>query len=243
MVPFLCLQVQDQIDVTKQLVDLYPFIDKSRVSRYFPREYFRYILAASHLCTLLFLPFFYFSSPGGQLGNWESCSCKTFGKFHVCLLQVAIWGWSYGGFVTASVLAADADQSNIFKVSSYFLRIIMLLWVWNYLIISVSSAASALPLWPTGSTMTPSTLRGGATISKLLQPLFYLHIQITLDRAKCNLKGLKVIEDPRFYILQVPWPAHPWGQLGWLPEERRHCQGDDTWIEVQVKTITMFGTK
>merc|ERR1712107_459770 len=29
--------------------------------------------------------------------------------------RVAIWGWSYGGFVTASVLAADADQSNIFK--------------------------------------------------------------------------------------------------------------------------------
>jgi len=52
------VEVQDQIDVTKQLVDLYPFIDKSRV---------------------------------------------------------AIWGWSYGGFVTASVLAADADQSNIFK--------------------------------------------------------------------------------------------------------------------------------
>ena len=183
MIPFFCLQVQDQIDVTKQLVDLYPFIDKSRVSRYFPREYFRYILAASHLCTSLFFPsfqllflppgdhlcivaiftFFYFSSPpGGQLGNWESCSCKTFGKFQVCLLQVAIWGWSYGGFVTASVLAADADQSNIFKVSSYFLRIFMLLWVWNHLIISVSSAASALPLWPTGSTMTPSTLRGGA---------------------------------------------------------------------------------
>merc|ERR1719242_1214655 len=52
------VEVQDQIDVTKQLVDVYPFIDKSRV---------------------------------------------------------AIWGWSYGGFVTASVLAADADQSNIFK--------------------------------------------------------------------------------------------------------------------------------
>ena len=42
------VEVQDQIDVTKQLVSLYPFIDKSRV---------------------------------------------------------AIWGWSYGGFVTASVLA------------------------------------------------------------------------------------------------------------------------------------------
>ena len=197
MIPFFCLQVQDQIDVTKQLVDLYPFIDKSRVSRYFPREYFRYILAASHLCTLLFLPFFYFSSPGGQLGNWESCSCKTFGKFHVCLLQVAIWGWSYGGFVTASVLAADADQSNIFKVSSYFLRIIMLLLVWNYLIISVSSAASALPLWPTGSTMTPSTLRGGATISILLQPLAYLHIHSTLNRAKCNLNRIKSYWGPQ----------------------------------------------
>ena len=54
----ICVKVQDQIDVTKQLVDLYPFIDKSRV---------------------------------------------------------AIWGWSYGGFVTASVLARDADQSNIFQ--------------------------------------------------------------------------------------------------------------------------------
>ena len=52
------VEVQDQIDVTKQLVSLYPFIDKSRV---------------------------------------------------------AIWGWSYGGFVTASVLARDADQSNIFQ--------------------------------------------------------------------------------------------------------------------------------
>jgi dipeptidyl-peptidase-4 len=52
------VEVQDQIDVTKQLIDLYPFIDSSRV---------------------------------------------------------AIWGWSYGGFVTASVLAADADQDNIFK--------------------------------------------------------------------------------------------------------------------------------
>ena len=50
------VEVQDQIDVTKQLVSLYPFIDKSRV---------------------------------------------------------AIWGWSYGGFVTASVLARD--QSNIFR--------------------------------------------------------------------------------------------------------------------------------
>ena len=67
MIPFFCLQVQDQIDVTKQLVDLYPFIDKSRVSRYFPREYFRYILAASHLCTLLFLPFFTFHL---QAANW-----------------------------------------------------------------------------------------------------------------------------------------------------------------------------
>ena len=28
---FFCVKVQDQIDVTKQLVDLYPFIDKSRV--------------------------------------------------------------------------------------------------------------------------------------------------------------------------------------------------------------------
>ena len=27
----ICVKVQDQIDVTKQLVDLYPFIDKSRV--------------------------------------------------------------------------------------------------------------------------------------------------------------------------------------------------------------------
>lgn len=52
------VEVQDQIDVTKQLINLYPFIDKSRV---------------------------------------------------------AIWGWSYGGFVTASVLARDADQSNIFQ--------------------------------------------------------------------------------------------------------------------------------
>jgi len=52
------VEVQDQIDVTKQLISLYPFIDKSRV---------------------------------------------------------AIWGWSYGGFVTASVLARDADQSNIFQ--------------------------------------------------------------------------------------------------------------------------------
>lgn len=52
------VEVQDQIDVTKQLVDLYPFIDKSKV---------------------------------------------------------AIWGWSYGGFVTSLVLARDADQSNVFQ--------------------------------------------------------------------------------------------------------------------------------
>lgn len=52
------VEVQDQIDVTQQLISLYPFIDKSRV---------------------------------------------------------AIWGWSYGGFVTASVLARDADQKNIFQ--------------------------------------------------------------------------------------------------------------------------------
>ena len=76
MSTFSCVKVQDQIDVTKQLVDLYPFIDKSRVS--------------SRLVHL-------FST--------------------VWTRQVAIWGWSYGGFVTASVLAADADQSNIFKVS------------------------------------------------------------------------------------------------------------------------------
>ena len=38
------------------------------------------------------------------------------------MYQVAIWGWSYGGFVTASVLAADADQSNIFKVSVFLLK-------------------------------------------------------------------------------------------------------------------------
>ena len=30
--------------------------------------------------------------------------------------RVAIWGWSYGGFVTASVLAKDADKNNIFQV-------------------------------------------------------------------------------------------------------------------------------
>jgi hypothetical protein len=30
--------------------------------------------------------------------------------------RVAIWGWSYGGFVTASVLARDAEKNNIFKV-------------------------------------------------------------------------------------------------------------------------------
>jgi len=52
------VEVEDQIDVTNQLINLYPFIDKSRV---------------------------------------------------------AIWGWSYGGFVTASALALDADKNNIFK--------------------------------------------------------------------------------------------------------------------------------
>jgi dipeptidyl-peptidase-4 len=52
------VEVEDQIDVTTQLVNLYNFIDKSKV---------------------------------------------------------AIWGWSYGGFVTASVLARDADRANIFK--------------------------------------------------------------------------------------------------------------------------------
>jgi len=51
-------EVQDQIDVTRQLVNQYSFIDRS---------------------------------------------------------NVAIWGWSYGGFVTASVLAADADGDNVFK--------------------------------------------------------------------------------------------------------------------------------
>jgi len=52
------VEVEDQIDVTNQLINLYPFIDKERV---------------------------------------------------------AIWGWSYGGFVTASVLALDAEKDNIFK--------------------------------------------------------------------------------------------------------------------------------
>ena len=52
------VEVQDQIDVTEQLINLYPFIDKSRG---------------------------------------------------------AIWGWTYGGFVTAAVLARDADQNNIFQ--------------------------------------------------------------------------------------------------------------------------------
>ena len=31
------------------------------------------------------------------------------------ILRVAIWGWSYGGFVTSLVLARDADQSNVFQ--------------------------------------------------------------------------------------------------------------------------------
>ena len=31
---------------------------------------------------------------------------------------MAIWGWSYGGFVTASVLALDAEKNNIFKVNA-----------------------------------------------------------------------------------------------------------------------------
>ena len=31
---------------------------------------------------------------------------------------MAIWGWSYGGFVTASVLALDAEKDNIFKVNA-----------------------------------------------------------------------------------------------------------------------------
>jgi dipeptidyl-peptidase-4 len=52
------VEVEDQITVTKQLITLYPFIDKTKV---------------------------------------------------------AIWGWSYGGFVTASVLAKDADRDNIFQ--------------------------------------------------------------------------------------------------------------------------------
>ena len=34
--------------------------------------------------------------------------------------RVAIWGWSYGGFVTASVLAMDAEKNNIFKVKILF---------------------------------------------------------------------------------------------------------------------------
>ena len=52
------VEVQDQIDVTEQLLNLYRFVDKSRV---------------------------------------------------------AIWGLSYGGFVTASVLRRDSDQDNIFQ--------------------------------------------------------------------------------------------------------------------------------
>ena len=110
---FVYAKVQDQIDVTKQLVDLYPFIDKSRVG--------------STLVCLF-------------------CTLPTY------MYQVAIWGWSYGGFVTASVLAADADQSNIFKVSVFLLN-------QNHQRFS-SSAASALPQSPTGSTTIPSTLRG-----------------------------------------------------------------------------------
>ena len=51
-------EVQDQIEVTKKLVELYSFIDRD---------------------------------------------------------NVAIWGWSYGGFVTLSALAEDADRDNIFK--------------------------------------------------------------------------------------------------------------------------------
>ncbi len=52
-------EVSDQLEVTRRLLDLYPFIDRSRVG---------------------------------------------------------IWGWSYGGFVTLSVLAKDAeDGGNTFK--------------------------------------------------------------------------------------------------------------------------------
>ena len=57
----------------------------------------------------------------------------------------------------------------------------------------------------------------------------------TLLTSQVQFKRVESYWRPRFCILKVPWPAHTWGQLGWLPEERRHCQGDITWIEVQVE--------
>ena len=84
-------------------------------------------------------------------GGFNSC-LPFLHSANIYIYQVAIWGWSYGGFVTASVLAADADQSNIFKVSVFLLN-------QNHQRFS-SSAASALPQSPTGSTTIPSTLRG-----------------------------------------------------------------------------------
>ena len=68
------VEVQDQIDVTKQLVSLYPFIDKSKYEIY--------------------------------INHYQPNNRPP---------RVAIWGWSYGGFVTSLVLAKDADQSNVFQ--------------------------------------------------------------------------------------------------------------------------------
>ena len=93
--------------------------------------------------------------------------------------------------MTASVLAADADQSNIFKVSVFLLN-------QNHQRFS-SSAASALPQSPTGSTMIPSTLRGCSSnifwLKYVQCSLLIIHTYSCLYVSHCRYLGLPTPED------------------------------------------------
>jgi hypothetical protein len=55
---------------------------------------------------------------GGRKSCSSSCRMDNVVFYFADKSRVAIWGWSYGGFVTASVLARDAEKNNIFKVFS-----------------------------------------------------------------------------------------------------------------------------
>jgi len=151
------VEVQDQIDVTKQLVSLYPFIDKSKV---------------------------------------------------------AIWGWSYGGFVTSLVLAKDADQSNVFQCG------ISVAPVTNWIYYDSIYAERYLGLPTPDDNLVGYQASDVTSMAKKLKNKKYLMVHGTADdnvHYQQSMMFSRALEEADVLFRQISYPDEAHGLVGLRP--------------------------